>query len=134
VTSSLPSFDLAPPAFIRDLEVFRGRLEALPNIAQALASGHILPITDSEIRQIFLACIDTVTETPGKYEFAWRGNHSDSDAVEIDPGLFQDVFGIDLVKALWAGQFPRKLEMGEILDVSRLSDEDLAKLFNRKPQ
>lgn len=134
MTSSLPSSDLAPPAFIRDLEMFRGRLEALPNIAQALASGHILPITDSEIRQIFLACIDTVTETAGEYEAAWRQDHPGSDALEIDPALFQEVFGIDLVKALWAGQFPRKLETGEILDVSRLSDEDLAKLFNRKPQ
>ena len=126
--------EVATPAFVRDLNAFREGLEALPNIAHALATGVILPISDSEIRQTFLACVDTIVETPGQYETAWRRDNPNGDAVHIDPALFQQVFGIDLVKALWAGQFPRKLEQGDVLDVSRLSDEDLAKLFNRKPQ
>ena len=135
MTSALPSSDTAAPAFVRDLDTFRERLEALPNIAQALASGHILPITDSEIRQTFLACVDTITELPDAYEAAWQQDHPETDALQVDPALFQETFGIDLVKALWAGQFPRKLELGDVLDVSRLSDDDLARLFNRqKPQ
>lgn len=134
VASALPPSDTAAPAFVRDLDTFRSQLEALPNIAHALASGHILPILDSEIRQTFLACIDVITDTPGMYETAWRQDHPDEDTVRIDPALFQETFGIDLVKALWAGQFPRKLELGDVLDVSQLSDDDLARLFNRKPQ
>ena len=122
------------PAFVRDYDDFRARLEALPNIVHALDTGLILPVTDAEIRQTFLACIDTITETGSLYPSEWRARNPDADAMRIDPALFQEVFGIDLVKALWAGQFPRKLDTGDILDVSRLSDDDLAKLFNRKPQ
>jgi len=126
--------DYKSPAFVRDYDDFRARLEALPNIVHALESGMVLPITDAEIRQTFLACIDTITETAAAYEDAWRGQNPGMDDVRVDPALFQEVYGIDLVKALWAGQFPRKLENGSILDVSRLSDDELAKLFNRKPQ
>jgi hypothetical protein len=134
VTTALFFADCKSPAFIRDHDDFRTRLEALPNIVQALASGIILSITDAEIRQTFLACIDTITETAPAYEDAWRAQNPDMDDVRVDPALFQEVFGIDLVKALWAGQFPRKFESGSVLDVSRLSDDELAKLFNRKPR
>lgn len=134
MTSTPTSYPVHAPGFVRNLDAFRRQLEALPNIVYALATAQILPITDAEIRQTFLACIDTITETPGVYEVAWRARNPETDALRIDPGLFQEAFGIDLVKALWAGQFPRKLESGDILDLTRLSDEDLAKLFNRKPQ
>ncbi len=133
MTSASVSSDRPRPAFVRDLDAFRAGLEALPNIVHALTTAHILPITDTEIRQIFLACVDTITEMPADYEAAWLAQHPATEAMRIDPALFQDVFAIDLVKALWAGQFPRKLESGAILDVSRLSDEELAKLFNRRP-
>ena len=134
MTTTLSSPDIVRPAFVRDFDAFRTGLEALPNIVHALGTGLILPITDNEIRQTFLACIDTISESPGQYEAAWLCGHPGSDAVRVDPALFQEVFGIDLVKALWAGQFPRKLELGEVLDVSRLSDDELAKLFNRRAQ
>ncbi len=134
MTSALLSQDCKRPAFVRDYDDFRTRLEALPNIVHALATGMILPITEAEIRQTFLACIDTIGETASRYETAWVAQNPKADAIRVDPGLFQEVFGIDLVKALWAGQFPRKFDSGDILDVSRLSDDDLAKLFNRKPQ
>mgnify|MGYP000556570635 CR=1 FL=1 len=134
MTWTLSSPDIAPTAFVRDLDAFRDRLQTLPNVAHALATGHILPITDSEIRQTFLACIDTIAETPGPYESGRRLNGAGGDVIHVEPALFQDVYGIDLVKALWAGQLARKLELGDVLDVSRLSDAELAKLFNRKPQ
>ncbi len=134
MTSALLSPEGNTPAFVRDYADFRSRLEALPNIAHALLTGVILPISDAEIRQTFLACIDTIAETSPQYETAWAAANPGTDAVRIDPALFQDVFGIDLVKALWAGQFPRKFDSGDILDVSRLSDDELANLFNRKPQ
>ena len=116
------------------MQAFRAALQALPNVAQALATAHVLPITDTEIRQTFLACVDTVTAAPANYQAAWPASHPDADAVRIDPALFQEVYGIDLVKALWAGQVPRKFESGDILDVSRLSDDELARLFRRRPQ
>jgi hypothetical protein len=134
VTTALFFADCKSPAFVRDYDDFRTRLEALPNIVHALAGGMILPITDTEIRQTFLACIDTISETASVYENAWRAQNPGTDDIRVDPALFQEVYGIDLVKALWAGQFPRKFESGSILDVSRLSDDELAKLFNRKPQ
>lgn len=134
MTSALLSPERTRPAFVRDYTDFRARLEALPNVVHAISTGLILPISDDEIRQTFLACVDTITETAPQYETAWAPHNPGADAVRIDPALFQEVFGIDLVKALWAGQFPRKFDSGDILDVSRLSDDELASLFNRKPQ
>lgn len=120
--------------FSSDLAFFGLSLAAMPTVVHALATGVLLPLEDREIHSLFTSCVEMIDEDPAPYTATYGAYVQDEafGALHLDPEIFEQAYALDLVKALQAGQFARRLEAGHFIDLSRMSEQDLATLFNRQ--